>query len=81
MHSLFLRIFMLFWAAMALIVGASIAVTYLAASHEYEAQETQSRPAVAIRASQVLGTGGIDALRAARLSGLHAVHYTGRKPP
>jgi two-component system sensor histidine kinase CpxA len=64
MHSLFLRIFMLFWAAMALIVGASIAVTYLAASHEYEAQETQSRPAVAIRASQVLGTGGIDALRA-----------------
>ena len=25
--------------------------------------------------------GGIDALRAARLSGLHAVHYTGRKPP
>jgi two-component system sensor histidine kinase CpxA len=63
MHSLFLRIFTRFWAAMALIVGASIAVTYFAASREYEAQETESRPSLAIRASEVLATGGVGALK------------------
>ena len=63
MHSLFLRIFTLFWAAMALIVGASIAVTFFAASREYESADTLSRPSMAIQASEVLGIGGIGALR------------------
>ena len=45
MHSLFLRIFMLFWLAMALIVGASMATTFTIASREYESPEMQRRPA------------------------------------
>ena len=36
MHSLFVRIFVLFWVAMALIVGGSIAVTFTVAAREYE---------------------------------------------
>ncbi|MGA9025219.1 MAG: ATP-binding protein [Steroidobacteraceae bacterium] len=63
MHSLFLRIFMLFWMAMALIVAASIAVTYAVAAREYESQESQRRPPVAIQASEVLAKNGIGALR------------------
>jgi two-component system OmpR family sensor kinase len=63
MHSLFLRIFMLFWLAMALIVGGSIAVTFIVAAREYEAPELQRRPSVAIQASEVLESGGIDALK------------------
>ena len=64
MHSLFLRIFVLFWVAMALIVGASIAVTFTVAAREYESREFQRRPAViAIEASEVLGKGGVAALR------------------
>jgi two-component system, OmpR family, sensor kinase len=63
MHSLFLRIFVLFWVAMALIVGSSIATTFTITSREYEPQEFQRRPAVALQASEVLGRGGIDALR------------------
>jgi len=62
MHSLFLRIFMLFWAAMALIVGGSMAITFTIAAHEYEAPELQRRPSVAIQASQVLAQGGAAAL-------------------
>ncbi len=54
---------MLFWAAMALIVGASIAVTFLAASREYESQEVQPRQSLAIQASEVLGRGGLGALQ------------------
>jgi two-component system, OmpR family, sensor kinase len=62
MHSLFLRIFMLFWVAMALIVGGSIAITFTVAAREYEAPELQRRPSLAIQASEVLGRGGLGAL-------------------
>src|SRR6202167_1256737 len=63
MHSLFLRIFVLFWIAMALIVGGSIAVTFTVAAREYESRELQRRPAaIAIQASEVLGKGGVAAL-------------------
>jgi two-component system OmpR family sensor kinase len=62
MHSLFLRIFVLFWIAMALIVGGSIAITFTVAAHEYESQEAQRRPNVALQASAVLANGGIAAL-------------------
>jgi two-component system sensor histidine kinase CpxA len=63
MHSLFLRIFMLFWVAMALIVGGSIAVTFTITAREYEAPELQRRPSVAIQASEVLAHGGLGALK------------------
>jgi two-component system, OmpR family, sensor kinase len=63
MHSLFLRIFVLFWIAMAIIVGGSIAVTFTVAAREYESRESQHRPAVAIRASEVLAKGGLPALK------------------
>ncbi len=64
MHSLFVRIFVLFWIAMALIVGGSIAVTFTVAAHEYESRELQRRPAaIAIQASEVLGKGGVAALK------------------
>ncbi len=49
---------------MALIVGGSIAVTFTVASTEYESRELQRRPAaVAIQASEVLGQGGVAALK------------------
>ncbi len=54
---------MLFWMAMALIVVGSIAVTYAIAARDYESQEWQRRPSVAIAASQVIEKGGIGALR------------------
>jgi two-component system, OmpR family, sensor kinase len=63
MHSLFLRIFMLFWVAMALIVGGSIAITFTITAREYEAPELQRRPSIAIQASEVLARGGIGALK------------------
>ena len=63
MHSLFVRIFVLFWIAMALIVGGSIAITFMVAAREYESLEAQRRPNLAIQASEVLGTGGIAALK------------------
>jgi two-component system, OmpR family, sensor kinase len=63
MHSLFLRIFMLFWVAMALIVGGSIAITFTIAAREYEAPELQRRPSVALQASDVLERGGPGALK------------------
>jgi two-component system, OmpR family, sensor kinase len=63
MHSLFFRIFVLFWVAMALIVGTSIATTFTIAAHEYEPPELQRRPSVAIQASEILGHGGIGALK------------------
>jgi signal transduction histidine kinase len=63
MHSLFVRIFVLFWIAMAIIVGGSIAVTFTVAAREYESRESQHRPAVAIRASEVLAKGGLPALK------------------
>jgi len=63
MHSLFLRIFMLFWIAMALIVGGSIAITFTIAAREYEAPELQRRPSTAIQASEVLAHGGLAALK------------------
>lgn len=63
MHSLFLRIFMLFMIAMALIVGGSIAITFSITAREYEAPELQRRPPVAAQASQVLAHGGAGALK------------------
>jgi two-component system sensor histidine kinase CpxA len=63
MHSLFVRIFVLFWIAMALIVGGSVAITFTVAAREYESQEQQRRPNLAIEASEVLGTHGIGALK------------------
>ena len=63
MHSLYLRIFLLFWVAMALIVGGSIAITFTIAAREYEAPELQRRPSVAIQASEVLARGGVAALK------------------
>ena len=63
MHSLFLRIFMLFLVAMALIVGGSIAITFSVAAHEYESQDAQRRPSVAIPAAEVLANGGLGALK------------------
>jgi two-component system OmpR family sensor kinase len=63
MHSLFLRIFILFWIAMALIVGGSIAITFTIAAREYEAPELQRRPSTAILASEVLARGGLEALK------------------
>ena len=64
MHSLFVRIFVLFWIAMALIVGGSMAITFTEAAREYESPEAQRRPnAVALQASEVLGKGGITALK------------------
>jgi two-component system sensor histidine kinase CpxA len=63
MHSLFVRIFVLFWIAMALIVGGSSAITFTVAAREYESQEQQRRPNMAIQASEVLGAHGIGALK------------------
>src|SRR5260370_4855281 len=54
---------MLFWIAMALIVGASIAITCTIAAREYEAPELQRRPSTAIQASEVLAHGGLAALK------------------
>jgi two-component system sensor histidine kinase CpxA len=63
MHSLFVRIFVLFWIAMALIVGGSIAITITVAARQYESPDMQRRPNVAIQASEVLAAGGIPALK------------------
>src|ERR1700688_3307775 len=63
MHSLFVRIFVLFWIAMVLIVGGSIAITITVAARQYESPDMQRRPNVAIQASEVLATGGIPALK------------------
>jgi two-component system sensor histidine kinase CpxA len=63
MHSLFVRIFVLFWIAMAIIVAGSIAVTFTMAAREYESREFQRRPSIAIEASEVLAKGGVAALR------------------
>jgi two-component system sensor histidine kinase CpxA len=63
MHSLFLRIFMLFWVAMAVIVGGSIAATFTITAREYEAPDLQRRPPVALQASQALAHGGMGALK------------------
>jgi two-component system, OmpR family, sensor kinase len=73
MHSLFLRIFVLFWIAMALIVASSIAVTFTVAAHEYESREFQRRPASAIQASEVLAKGGVSALKKWLASAEHSV--------
>ena len=63
MHSLFVRVFLLFWAAMALIVGGSIAITFAITAHEYEAPELQRRPSVAVLAGEVLSRDGLAALK------------------
>jgi two-component system, OmpR family, sensor kinase len=63
MHSLFVRIFVLFLIAMALIVGGSLAITFAVAAREYESPDAQRRSTLAIDASEVLGGGGMAALR------------------
>ncbi len=63
MRSLFLRIFTLFWLAMALIVGGSILITFLITQREYESVETMRRPTIAMQASAVLEKGGLSALK------------------
>jgi len=62
-HSLFLRIFLLFLLAMTLIVGSSIATVYTITSRENETFEYQRRPSVAIQASEILARGGVGALK------------------
>ncbi|MDE2304985.1 MAG: HAMP domain-containing protein [Gammaproteobacteria bacterium] len=64
MHSLFARIFLLFWLAMAVIAAGSIAVTNAIATRELESLEWQKRPAVSVAASEALARGGPAALRA-----------------
>jgi len=54
---------MLFWVAMALIVGGSIAITFTIAAREYGAPELQRRPSTAIRASEILAQGGFGSLK------------------
>jgi two-component system sensor histidine kinase CpxA len=54
---------MLFWMAMALIVIGSVAITYAVAAREYETQEMQRRPSMAIPASEVLAKDGIAGLK------------------
>ena len=63
MHRLFFRIFILFWVAMALIVGGSIALTVVVASRESDSGDAERRPERAVRASQVLVEGGLPELR------------------
>jgi two-component system, OmpR family, sensor kinase len=63
MHSLFLRIFLLFWVAMALIVGGSIAITFTVAAREFEPPELQRRPPMALQASEILTHGGVGELK------------------
>jgi two-component system OmpR family sensor kinase len=73
MHSLFVRVFVLFWIAMAIIVAGSIAVTFTMAAREYESREFQRRPAMAIEASEVLAKGGVAALRTWLRANNHAM--------
>jgi two-component system sensor histidine kinase CpxA len=63
MHSLFSRIFLLFLLAMTLIVGSSIATTFTIAARDSDPLEFQRRPSVAIQASEILGSGGVGALK------------------
>src|ERR1700727_645069 len=72
MYSLFVRVFVLFWIAMAIIVAGSIAVTFTVAAREYESRECQRRPAMAIEASEVLAKGGVAALRTWLRANSHA---------
>ena len=73
MHSLFVRVFVLFWIAMAIIVAGSIAVTFTVAAREYESREFQRRPAIAIEASEVLAKSGVGALRTWLRANSHAM--------
>jgi two-component system, OmpR family, sensor kinase len=73
MHSLFVRVFVLFWIAMAIIVAGSIAVTFTVAAREYESREFQRRPAIAIEASEVLAKSGVGALRTWLHANSHAM--------
>jgi two-component system sensor histidine kinase CpxA len=73
MHSLFVRVFVLFWIAMAIIVAGSIAVTFTVAAREYESREFQRRPTIAIEASEVLAKGGVGSLRTWLRANSHAM--------
>lgn len=63
MHSIFLRIFLLFLLAMTLIFGSSIATTFTIASRENALLDSQRRPSAAIQASKVLAGGGLAELK------------------
>ena len=63
MHSIFLRIFLLFLLAMTLIVGSSIATTFTIASRVNEPLDSQRRPSAAMQAAEVLARGGLAELR------------------
>lgn len=63
MHSLFSRIFVLFWAAMALIVGGSIAIISTVAPRESEPADPMRRENVALQASLALNRGGLEQLK------------------
>ncbi len=64
---------MLFWVAMAVIVGGSIATTFTITAREYEAPELQRRPPVAIQASEALLHGGVGALRSWLKSNINTI--------
>jgi two-component system, OmpR family, sensor kinase len=73
MHSLFVRVFVLFWIAMAIIVAGSIVVTFTVAAREYESREFQRRPTIAIEASEILAKGGVGALRTWLKANVHSL--------
>ena len=58
---------------MALIVGGSIAITFVIADREYGSPELQRRPSMAIQASEVLASGGISALKKWLAANQHAI--------
>jgi two-component system sensor histidine kinase CpxA len=72
MSSLFLRIFVLFWIAMALIVGGSIAITFAVTSRDFDAESTR-RPSIAMKASEVLEHGGLPELKSWLKANQHSV--------
>ena len=64
---------MLFWVAMALIVGGSIATTFTITAREYEAPDLQRRPPIALQASEALVHGGIGGLKSWLSSNKHSI--------
>jgi len=57
-RSLFLRVFVLFWIAMALIVIGSVAITLALTAREFDNAEAGRRPSVAMLAYEALESGG-----------------------
>ncbi len=61
---MFVRIFVLFWLAMTVIAGGSIAVTDAIATREFESHEWQRHAPVELAAAEALAAGGPARLRA-----------------